>query len=137
MSKSLGNAMYLSDPIDVIKQKIQRMYTDPHHIKITDPGTVEGNTVFAYLDAFDPDKNEVARLKEQYQRGGLGDMVLKKRLLEVLEALLRPIQERRKELEKDPFSVMKIVRDGTEKAQETAEKTLYEVKTAMYLHYFE
>ncbi len=96
MSKSLGNAIFLSDPIDVIKQKVKTMYTDPGHIKVSDPGKIEGNVVFAYLDAFDTDHAEVAQLKEQYQKGGLGDMVVKKRLMEVLEAFLLPIQEKEK-----------------------------------------
>ena len=136
MSKSLGNALYLSDAMDVVQQKVKQMYTDPHHIKVSDPGNVEGNVVFSYLDAFDADKTEVATLKEQYQRGGLGDMVLKKRLLEVLEAFLKPIQERRVQFEKDRAYVLNVLKTGTERAQQVTDQTLAQVKTAMHLHYF-
>ncbi len=101
MGKSLGNAIYLSDPTDVLAKKVMGMYTDPGHIRVTDPGNVEGNTVFAYLDAFDPRVDEVAALKEHYQRGGLGDVILKKRLIEVLENTIGPIRERRKQFEQD------------------------------------
>jgi len=95
MSKSLGNAIYLSDSADEVAKKVMQMYTDPDHIRVSDPGKVEGNTVFTYLDIFDPDTQEVAQLKQQYQKGGLGDVVLKKRLIEVLNAFLDPIRERR------------------------------------------
>ena len=136
MSKSLGNALYLSDPIDVVQQKVKQMYTDPNHLKVSDPGNIEGNVVFSYLDAFDPDKAEVAALKEQYQRGGLGDMTIKKRLLEILEAFLKPIQERRTILAKDRSYVLTILKAGTERAKEITDQTLSEVKAAMHLHYF-
>jgi tryptophanyl-tRNA synthetase len=136
MSKSLGNAIFLSDSADVIAQKVRSMYTDPNHIKITDPGQIAGNTVFAYLDAFDPNKEEVAALKEHYKRGGLGDMVLKKRLVDVLENFLYPIRTRRAEFAQDPQAVMDIVGKGTEETLEVAEKTLQDVKEAMALDYY-
>src|SRR5439155_15265304 len=88
MSKSLGNAIFLSDSADVVVQKVMQMYTDPGHVRASDPGNIEGNVVFMYLDVFDPDKQEVAKLKEQYQRGGLGDVVVKKRLIEILNTFL-------------------------------------------------
>lgn len=136
MSKSLGNALYLSDSLDVVQQKVKQMYTDPTHLKVSDPGKIEGNVVFSYLDAFDPDKKTVAALKTQYQQGGLGDMVIKKRLLEVLEAFLKPIQERRKELEKERSFIMSILKQGIMTANEVTQKTLHEVKSAMHLNYF-
>jgi tryptophanyl-tRNA synthetase len=136
MSKSLGNALYLSDTPDIVQQKVKQMYTDSLHVKVSDPGKVEGNVVFSYLDAFDPDKAAVATLKEQYQRGGLGDMVLKKRLTEVLDAFLKPIQEHRKKFEKDRAYVLEMLKKGTERADQVTEQTLAQVKTAMHLHYF-
>lgn len=135
MGKSLGNAIYLSDSTDLLVQKVRSMYTDPNHIKVTDPGQVEGNTVFTYLDVFDTDVAAVQELKEQYRRGGLGDMVLKKRLTEVLEAFLAPIRARREQLAKDPEAVMQIVLNGTRKTQAVAAQTMAEVKQAMHLHY--
>ena len=136
MSKSLGNAIFLSDPIDILWNKVKSMYTDPNHIKITDPGTIEGNVVFSYLDVFDPNHAEVAILKEQYQRGGLGDMTIKKRLMEVLETFLMPIQERRKRFAQDPAYCMKILHEGTAKARHATEETLKEIKSVMYLDYY-
>lgn len=136
MSKSLGNAIFLSDAIDVIQQKVKAMYTDPSHLKVSDPGKIEGNTVFSYLDVFDPNHAEVAALKEQYQRGGLGDMVVKKRLMDVLEAFLTPIQERRRILAQDPAYIMKLLKEGSYKAQQAAAQTLNEVKKVMHLNYF-
>lgn len=135
MSKSLNNAIYLSDSADDLAKKVKSMYTDPNHIRVEDPGKIEGNTVFEYLDAFDPDKQKVADLKAHYQKGGLGDMVVKKYLLEVLDAMLRPIRERRQMFEKDKKGVMDILLKGTEHAQEVTQKTLAEVKEAMYLNY--
>lgn len=135
MSKSLGNAIYLSDSADALVQKVRSMYTDPNHIHVTDPGKVEGNMVFTYLDVFDPDVAAVAGLKEHYQRGGLGDMVLKKRLVEVLENFLGPIRQRRQALAQDPQAVMKVVLQGTEKTRQVAAKTLDEVKSVMHLQY--
>jgi tryptophanyl-tRNA synthetase len=136
MGKSLGNAIYLSDSAEIVARKVKSMYTDPHHIKITDPGNVEGNPVFSYLDAFDPNTQEVEALKEHYKRGGLGDMVVKKRLLEVLEQVLAPIRERRKEFEKNPDHVMAILKAGTEAARTVGAQTLAQVKEAMKLDYF-
>ncbi len=136
MSKSLNNAIFLSDSNDVVKQKIMMMYTDPNHLKVSDPGQVEGNTVFAYLDAFDSDKQKVSELKEHYMRGGLGDVALKKYLFEVIENILSPIRSRRLELSKNPDEVLNILHKGSLKAREVAAATLSEVKLAMGLSYF-
>lgn len=135
MSKSLNNAIYLSDSADIVAAKVKSMYTDPAHIHVSDPGHVEGNTVFMYLDIFDKDAAEVARLKEHYQRGGLGDMVLKKRLIEILNNFLDPIRHRRKMFEQDPEHVMKILLDGTAKTRLVAHETMREVRKAMHLNY--
>jgi len=137
MSKSLGNCIYLGDISDEIAKKVKGMYTDPGHLRVEDPGKVEGNPVFIYLDAFDPDKATVEEMKAHYQRGGLGDSVVKKRLNEVLQAFLEPIRKRREELAKDPVAVMQIVRQGTQKAYEAAAQTLHEVRKAMCLDYFQ
>lgn len=137
MSKSLGNAIYLSDSADVVAKKVMAMYTDPKHIHIENRGKVEGNVVFTYLDAFDPDTKDVENFKRRYRAGGLGDVVIKKRLINVLEKLLRPIRERRAEFEKKPGEVMKILNEGTEKAKIVTSKTLKEIKKAMQLDYFE
>ncbi len=136
MGKSLGNAIYLSDSDEVLAQKVKNMYTDPTHLRVSDPGKVEGNPVFAYLDAFDPDPMEVQALKEHYQRGGLGDSTVKKRLLEVLENFIRPIRERRREFEKDPGYVIHILREGTAHAREMAAQTMHHIRTALRLDYF-
>jgi tryptophanyl-tRNA synthetase len=135
MSKSLGNAIYLSDSNDVLAQKVNSMYTDPDHIRVSDPGKVEGNVVFSYLDVFDPNATEVEELKAQYRQGGLGDRVLKKRLLDILEAFISPIRARRQEYEKDSAAVMEILRKGTVDAQLVAAQTLHDVKQAMFLEY--
>ncbi len=135
MSKSLGNAIYLSDSQDMVAQKVRSMYTDPDHIKVSDPGKIEGNTVFSYLDVFDPDAQEVERLKEHYQRGGLGDVTVKKRLLEILDVFLTPIRNRRQELAKNPDFVMSIVMEGTANTLDVAQKTMSEVREAMHLDY--
>lgn len=131
MSKSLGNAIYLSDTADVIKKKVQKMYTDPGHLKIEDPGKVEGNVVFSFLDVFDPRKDEVAALKEHYQRGGLGDGTLKVRLTEVLNTIIAPMRERREQYAQDPQAVLKICKEGSLKAQEKTRQTLKEMKAIM------
>ncbi|WP_347356069.1 tryptophan--tRNA ligase [Bdellovibrio sp.] len=131
MSKSLGNAIYLSDDADVIKKKVQKMYTDPGHLKIEDPGKVEGNVVFSFLDVFDPRKDEVAALKEHYQRGGLGDGTLKVRLTEVLNTIIAPMRERRAQYAQDPQAVLKICKEGSLKAQEKTRQTLKEMKALM------
>lgn len=136
MSKSLNNAIFLSDSADVVVQKIRGMYTDPQHIKISDPGRIEGNPVFEYLDVFDPDTGEVERLKEHYQRGGLADMVVKKRLTDVLNNFLTPIRQRREQLAKDPHAVMALLQAGTARTLEQAQKTMHEVRQVMHLTYF-
>ena len=135
MSKSLGNAIFLSDPADVVVKKVMSMYTDPDHVHVNDPGKIEGNVVFTFLDEFDLDKDEVAELKAHYQRGGLGDVKLKKRLIDVLNTFLDPIRTRRVEFAKDPGVVMKIVLDGTKKTYAVAEQTMRDVRKAMYLDY--
>ncbi len=135
MSKSAGNAIALGDSPDEIKKKVMSMFTDPHHLRVEDPGKVEGNTVFTYLDVFDPNKQEVDSLKEQYRKGGLGDVQLKKRLIDVLDAFLSPIREKRIALEKDPNYVMNELLDGTRKTLHVAEQTMYDVRKAMLLDY--
>lgn len=146
MSKSLGNCIYLSDTPEDIRKKIMSMYTDPEHIRIEDPGRLEGNTVFTYLDAFCrdemfaeylPEYNCLQELKDHYTRGGLGDVKVKKFLYSVLMEELSPIQARRKELEKDIPAIMEILHQGSIKARKTAAKTLDEVKHAMQIDYFE
>lgn len=136
MSKSLGNAIYLSDDAQTLEKKVVSMYTDPLHIKVTDPGHIEGNTVFTYLDAFDDDREKVAELKAQYQAGGLGDVKIKRYLNEVLQAKFAPIRERRAEFEKNPEAVYKMLEEGSKKANAVAEQTLKEVRDAMGINYF-
>ncbi len=135
MSKSLGNTIFLSDEADVVAQKVKGMYTDPKHLRVEDPGQVEGNPVFIYLDAFDPDKKALEEMKAHYQKGGLGDVVVKKRLLDVLQNFLTPIREKRKKFAQDPSFVLQILSEGTKKARETTSKTLQEVRKAMLLDY--
>ena len=135
MSKSLNNAIFLLDPTDVVAKKVKGMYTDPNHLRVEDPGKVEGNPVFTYLDAFDPDIETLKEMKAHYAHGGLGDSVVKKRLLEVLEAFLTPLRTRRKEFASDPEMVMQILFQGTERAGEVAAQTLKEVRAAMKLNY--
>ena len=146
MSKSLGNCIYLSDTADEVEKKVKGMYTDPTHIKVSDPGKLEGNTVFTYLDAFCkdelfaeylPDYNCLQELKDHYTRGGLGDVKVKKFLYSVIMEELSPIQARRKELEKDIPAVMEILHKGSIKAKEVAAGTLSEVKHAMKIDYFD
>lgn len=136
MSKSLGNVISLSDSEDEVRQKVKMMYTDPKHLRVEDPGTVEGNPVFAYLDAFDPDKEILEAMKEHYRRGGLGDSKVKQRLLDVLLAELNPIRARREEFAKDPATVMRMLEKGTEAAREVAAGTLEQVRRAMRIDYF-
>ncbi|GAP03335.1 tryptophanyl-tRNA synthetase [Fructobacillus pseudoficulneus] len=136
MSKSLNNGIFLSDDADTLAKKVKSMYTDPTHIRVEDPGHVEGNVVFTYLDIFDPNQARVQSLKEQYQVGGLGDMKLKKHLLDVMEAELAPIRERRIEYAKDMDQVMAMLKDGSEKANRRAEATMQEVRAAMGINYF-
>jgi tryptophanyl-tRNA synthetase len=136
MAKSLNNAIYLSDSDATIKEKVKEMYTDPGHIKVEDPGRIEGNTVFAYLDAFDPEKEEVTELKITYQKGGLGDVALKDRLSRVLINTIGPIREKREYLAKNPKDIMDILQNGTEKTKEVAAETLAIIKEAMQINYF-
>ena len=136
MSKSLGNALPLSASPDEISHAVKMMYTDAHHLRVDDPGQVEGNVVFAYLDAFEPDSALVADLKARYQRGGLGDSVIKKQLEERLQALLAPIRARREHYAQDPAQVMALLKEGTYKARAVAAQTLAEVKAAMGLNYY-
>ena len=146
MSKSLGNCIYLSDTAEDVKKKVMGMYTDPDHLKITDPGKVEGNCVFTYLDAFSrpehfakylPEYENLDALKEHYRRGGLGDVKCKKLLIAVLEELLAPIRERRKYYEQHIEEVYDILRRGSEEARKVAASTLDDVRRAMRINYFE
>jgi len=132
-SKSLGNAIALSATPDEIRAKVRAMYTDPSHVRATDPGHVEGNVVFAYLDAFDPDQPAVADLKDQYRRGGLGDVTLKRRLEDVLIALIDPIRGRREALARDPGAVLAIIRNGTSRSRATVGSVLGDVRNAFAL----
>lgn len=138
MSKSLGNGIYLSDDMDTVRKKVMSMYTDPNHIKVEDPGKIEGNMVFHYLDVFgrDEDKLEIERMKEQYQKGGLGDVKTKRFLLDILERELSPIREKRLEYSKDPAEVWNILKNGSNNARQLAATTLSEVKKAMGINYF-
>lgn len=136
MSKSLGNCIYLSDSDKTIKEQVMKMYTDPKHIHVEDKGGVEGNVVFTYLDAFDPDKRAVADLKAKYKKGGLGDVEIKRRLAEVLIGLIVPIREKREKFAKDPTVIMDILKTGTLKAEKKARLTLAEVKRSMKINYF-
>ena len=136
MSKSLGNCIYLSDTDEEIEKKVMQAFTDPTHLKVEDPGKVEGNVVFTYLDVFDQDKKGVAELKEQYQKGGLGDVVLKKRLTKVLIDLISPIREKREEYAKNPKMVMDILERGIEEARKEARQTMSEVRKALKINYF-
>ncbi|MBS1208107.1 MAG: trpS2 [Proteobacteria bacterium] len=137
MSKSLGNALNLSATADEVSRAVKMMYTDPDHLRVSDPGKVEGNVVFTYLDAFEPDTAMVADLKAQYQRGGLGDMKVKRVLEDRLQAMLEPIRTRRAAFASDPAEVMLILKRGTEAARAVAAQTLDEVKRAMGLVYFD
>ena len=138
MSKSLNNGIYLADDMDTLKKKVMGMYTDPDHIKVEDPGKIEGNMVFHYLDVFGrpEDAAEIASMKENYQRGGLGDVKTKRYLLEILERELSPIRERRVEFAKDMGQVYDMLQKGSEKARQVASQTLSEVKSAMGINYF-
>ena len=146
MSKSLGNCIYLSDSADEVWQKVRSMYTDPGHINVSDPGKVEGNAVFTYLDAFCteadfadfwPEYANLDELKDHYRRGGLGDMKCKKFLNSILNRLLEPMRQRRHELEQDIPAIYDMLRRGTESARETAAETMDEVRRAMRINYFD
>jgi len=136
MSKSLGNAIYLSDLPDVVTDKVMRMYTDPRHARIDDPGQVEGNVVFTYLDAFDPDRAGLETLKQRYRAGGVGDVALKHHLIDVLHRLLAPIRARRQDLARDPEWMLRILAEGTERARAVAARTLAEARRAIHLDYW-
>ena len=146
MSKSLGNCIYLSDTPEEVKKKVMSMYTDPNHIQVSDPGQVEGNTVFTYLDAFSsdedfaeflPDYKNLDELNDHYRRGGLGDVKVKKFLNAVMQEELAPIRARRKELEKKIPEIYEILHKGSIEAEKVAAQTLKEVKDAMKINYFE
>lgn len=146
MSKSLGNCIYLSDSADEVAAKIKTMYTDPQHLKVSDPGHLEGNTVFTYLDAFCkpehferywPDYANLDELKGHYTRGGLGDMKVKKFLTNIMQEELEPIRQKRAEYEKDIAAVYDILKKGSDAAREIAAQTLHEVKDAMKINYFD
>ena len=146
MSKSLGNCIYLADEPEIIKEKIMGMYTDPNHIKIEDPGKVEGNTVFIYLDAlctdehfkkYMPEYKNLDELKKHYQKGGLGDVKIKKFLNDVIQEELAPIREKRKEYQKNITEVYKILEEGSKKARQVAHKKMDQIKKAMKINYFE
>ena len=136
MSKSLNNGIYLADSFEEMRAKVMKMYTDPEHIRVEDSGKIEGNVVFAYLDVFDEDKEKVAEMKAHYQKGGLGDVAVKKYLIEEMDKVLKPIREKRAELEKDPEMIYGILRKGSLKAEKIAAQTLKEVKQAMKIDYF-
>lgn len=145
MSKSLNNGIYLSDPSDIIYKKVMSMYTDPNHIKVEDPGKVEGNMVFTYLDVFSSDE-QISRyseyktldeMKKAYEKGGLGDVKIKKVLYNVLEEIFSPIREKRRYYEEHLDEVYSILKEGTNKANEKANKTLKEVKKAIMIDFFE
>ena len=146
MSKSLGNCIYLADTPETVREQIMKMYTDPLHIKVSDPGHLEGNTAFIYLDAFSkaehferylPEYANLDELKEHYTRGGLGDVKVKKFLNEIMQEELEPLRKRRAEFEKDIPSVYEILKKGSEEARAIAAQTLSEVKAAMKINYFE
>ncbi len=146
MSKSLGNCIYLSEEPEDIKKKVMSMYTDPDHIRVQDPGKIEGNTVFTYLDAFScpehferylPEYANLDELKDHYRRGGLGDVKVKRFLNEVLQETLEPIRNRRKEFQKDIPYVYDVLKEGSRQAREVAEQTLQEVRDAMKINYFD
>ena len=146
MSKSLGNCIYLSEEPEDIKKKVMSMYTDPDHIRVQDPGKIEGNTVFTYLDAFScpehferylPEYANLDELKDHYRRGGLGDVKVQRFLNEVLQETLEPIRNRRKEFQKDIPYVYDVLKEGSRQAREVAEQTLQEVRDAMKINYFD
>lgn len=131
MSKSLNNSIFLGESSDTLQKKIKQMYTDPGHVRVEDPGKVEGNPVFTYLDEFGTDTSKIESLKEHYRRGGLGDSKVKQYLSEVLETWIAPIRTRREEFAKNPDYVRKILHEGSERAREVASRTLKEVRRAM------
>ncbi|EGJ26506.1 tryptophan--tRNA ligase [Streptococcus porcinus str. Jelinkova 176] len=138
MSKSLGNGIYLSDDADTVQKKVMSMYTDPNHIRVTDPGQIEGNMVFHYLDIFgrEEDQADIQAMKEHYQKGGLGDVKTKRFLLDILERELTPIRKRRLEYSQDMGEVFRMLEKGSQEAQKVAAQTLSEVKSAIGINYF-
>jgi len=136
MSKSLNNSILLSDDADTVSKKIMKMYTDPNRLRANDPGTVENNPLWIFHDAFNHDKKWVEETKELYRSGGIGDVVCKKKLVEVINDLLEPIRQRRKEYEDNQDLLIQVLKEGSDKANEVAEKTLKEVKAAVYQDYF-
>lgn len=137
MSKSAENSIYLSDSADEVAKKVMQMYTDPNHVKLEDPGKIEGNSVFALLDVFGQDKKEIAKLKEHYQRGGLGDVSVKKYLIEVLNNFLDPIREKRAYYENREGLIEEIILNGTKKTSQRADEIYKKVSKAMGLDYYE
>jgi len=135
MSKSLGNAIYLSDSADLVRHKVMSMYTDPTRLRATDPGHIEGNVVFTYLDAFDPNIKYVTDLKEKYKAGGIGDVELKQYLIEVLMRFLEPIQKRRAEFEQQPDYIRQVISQGCVRAREASEETMKLVRKAVQYDY--
>jgi len=135
MSKSLGNAIYLSDSADLVRHKVMSMYTDPTRLRATDPGHIEGNVVFTYLDAFDPNIKYVTDLKEKYKAGGIGDVELKQYLIEVLMRFLEPIQKRRAEFEQQPDYIRQVISQGCVRAREAGEETMKLVRKAVQYDY--
>lgn len=136
MAKSAGNAIFLKDEADELTKKVMSMYTDPNHLRVEDPGRVEDNAVFMYLDIFGRDKQTIQDMKEHYRRGGLGDVKIKRYLNDELQALLTPIRERRKQYAQDPAYVLSILREGTAIARERAMQTMQRVRAAMKINYF-
>lgn len=136
MSKSLDNAIYLSDPNDVVRQRVMRMYTDPNRLRATDPGTVEGNPVFIYHDAFNPDRDEVEDLKTRYREGRVGDVEVKKKLVEALEGFLGPVRERREEFAAREGLIEGILEEGNDAVRAVARETMTRVRDAMGLTYY-
>lgn len=134
MSKSLGNAIFLSDTLEDVKKKVMRMYTDPTRIRVTDPGHIEGNAVFTYHDVFNPNKDEVADMKQAYEHGKISDVAVKEKLYKVLEDFLSPIREKRAKLEKDKGRIKEIIIEGSKKARTESQKTLSEVKEKIGLN---
>ncbi|MBN1914780.1 MAG: tryptophan--tRNA ligase [Parachlamydiales bacterium] len=137
MGKTLNNAIFLSDSPEEVQKKVMRMYTDPNHLHVNDPGQVEGNPVFTYLDVFDPDTEKVQEMKEHYQKGGLGDVVVKKHLLTILEKFLSPVRDRRRKYAENSREIWEMLFEGTKKASLQAKTTLKEVKEAMHIDYLQ
>jgi tryptophanyl-tRNA synthetase len=133
MSKSQGNAILLSAEPEAIREAVHRMYTDPKHVRASDPGTVEGNVVFTYLDAFGENEGDIADLKTRYRRGGVGDIAVKRRLEAILQGLLAPIRERRAVYARQPEYVLDVLREGTTKARVITQSTLAELRSGLGL----